>query len=308
MNNDIYDILKRYDSLNENIDAAQKSVKQLPALFRPKNTSPQLSGPYPGKNATLGYLVGEENESAQPNRGGHNALRDREDYLDKRDVLQKLLINPATDTETRQVARERLADLEKAARTAGVIREDEDNPMKSAVLGRIARGRLDLVEKYGLDAVMDTVDDVVWDDDWEEIGSSDVSAYVKRVEDQLRDHFGSRDEIAESHTTEDVLSTMKKKLGDYLQDVATAIKKDPDLKDKLPNTIDQVKAVKTIRTDDGHEIKIHGNEDDGFRVTIKNKEAKSRFGSLDEAVMAVEMYCSRRRVTQENADYVEEKR
>jgi hypothetical protein len=267
-----------------------------------------LNGPYPGQNATRGYLVGEENETPQANRGGYNVLRDREDYLDKRDVLQKLLINPATDSETRAVARDRLGDLEKAARQAGIIREDEENPMKNAVLGRIARGGLDLVEKYGLDAVMDTVDDVVWDDDWEEIGSSDVSAYVKRVEDQLRDSFRSRDEIAESHTTEDVLSNIKKKLGDYLQDVATAIKSDPDLKDKIPQTIDQVRAVKTITTDDGHEIKIHGNEDDGFRVTIKNKEATSKFGSLDEAVMAVEMYCSRRRVTQENADYVEEKR
>ena len=53
--NDIYRIL-------ENLDAAQKSVKQLPALFRPADTSPQLSGPYPGKNATLGYLVGEGEE------------------------------------------------------------------------------------------------------------------------------------------------------------------------------------------------------------------------------------------------------
>lgn len=308
MSYDIYDILKRYDSLNENIDAAQKSVKQLPALFKPKNTSPQLSGPYPGKNATLGYLVGEESETPQVNRGGYNALRDREDYLDKRDVLQKLLINPGTDSETREEARKRLGDLEKAARMSGIIREDEDNPMKNAVLGRIRRGRLDLIEKYGLDAVMDTVDDVVWDDDWEEIGSSDVSAYVKRVEDQLRDQHTSRDDIAESHTTEDVISTMKKKLGDYLQDVATAIKTDPDLKDKIPQELDQIKAVKTITTDDGHEIKIHGNEDDGFRVTIKNKEAKSKFSDLDEAVMAVEMYCSRRKVTQENADYVEEKR
>ena len=44
MSRDIYQIL-------ESLDAAQKSVKQLPALFRPKDTSPQLSGPYPGKNA-----------------------------------------------------------------------------------------------------------------------------------------------------------------------------------------------------------------------------------------------------------------
>jgi len=108
--------------------------------------------------------------------------------------------------------------------------------------------------------------------------------------------------------TEDVLSSMKKKLGDYLQDVATAIKKDPDLKDKVPQAADQISAVKTITTDDGHEIKIHGNEDDGFRVTIRNKELTSKFRDLDEATMACEMYCARRRQAAESADYIEEKR
>jgi hypothetical protein len=59
MSHDIYTIL-------ENLDAAQKSVKQLPALFRPADTSPQLAGPYPGRNATRGYLVGEGEEDTNP--------------------------------------------------------------------------------------------------------------------------------------------------------------------------------------------------------------------------------------------------
>ena len=68
--------------------------------------------------------------------------------------------------------------------------------------------------------------------------------------------------------------------------------------------------VKTITTDDGKEIKIHGNEDDGFRITIKNKALSSKFDNLDEAVMACEMYCARRRNMQEqtsNHDYLEER-
>jgi hypothetical protein len=64
--------------------------------------------------------------------------------------------------------------------------------------------------------------------------------------------------------------------------------------------------VKTVTTDDGHEIQIHGNEDDGFRISIKNKQTPSRFANLDEAVMACEMYCARRRTQALNADYVEE--
>jgi hypothetical protein len=102
---------------------------------------------------------------------------------------------------------------------------------------------------------------------------------------------------------------MKRKLGDYLQDVATAIKSDPDLMSKSTPDADTVKTVKTIRTDDGHEIKIHGNEDDGFRVSIKDKKLQPRFDDLEEAVMASEMYCSRRRQTleqQTQRDYLDE--
>jgi len=112
----------------------------------------------------------------------------------------------------------------------------------------------------------------------------------------------------ESRTTEDILSTVKKKLGDYIQDVATAIKKDPDLIDKIPQSADKIgPAVKTITTDDGHEIKIHGNEDDGFRITVKNKPHSARFKNLDEASMAVEMFCNRRRQQDQNQDYIEER-
>ena len=368
MNESIYDILGRFNALTEDIGPEQRAVKQLPALFKPKDTSPQLVGKYPGDNATRGYLVGEEQETTEGDvvsmtRAGTYDVKDRDDYLDKRDVLFRAL-SQDPDPETRAAIKKRLADLELAAKNAGVIKEDSDsdNAMRDAVIGRISRGRMDLIEKYGLDAVMDAVDDVTeGDKDWEEIGSSDVSAYVKYVEDHLSERFGNEDvkeeinkqeynEIAaelntarqsndmdrvkelsrrlldlrpdgveidiqgqvkpmtEAHATEDVLSTMKKKLGDYLQDVATAIKTDPDLKDKIPQTVDQIKAVKTITTDDGHEIKIHGNEDDGFRISIKNKDLKTPFKSLDEATMACEMYCARRRTALEHADYIEERR
>ena len=185
----IYDIIHRLDAIAEDIGPDQRAVKQLPALFKAPQTSPQLSGPYPGRNATRGYLVGEG--------------------------------------------------------------EDAD------------------------------------DDD--------------------ADQDEKEEQLDEAATTEDVLSTMKKKLGDYLQDVATAIRTDPDLKDKIPQTIDQVKAVKTITTDDGKEIKITGNEDDGFRISIRNQEIKTPFQNLDEAVMAAEMYCARRRAhAQANQDYLDE--
>ena len=401
--NDIYRIL-------ESLDAAQRSAKQLPALFKPANTSPQISGKYPGRNATQGYLVGEGDDQGWGNEIGDSGADETPDGV-------------SPDTQS---------FLDEG-------NQDQENPMVQAVHRRIAFTRPEWITKYGMDAIEYAIEEIVGDD-WagEEIGSSDVSHYIHMIGEYLRDRAGSREEmdtrrpfaeqgVSEGYpygqhkpergecpecgtvggheedcarhpenkkqqskepkkkqgvsegagsvpwqavvnalaagypdtdpadslapimrkygvefddldrlaqqngysdvyavlddfdqeqglledrdtATEDVLSSIKKKLGDYLQDVATAIKTDPDLKDKIPQSIDKISAVKTITTDDGHEIKIHGNEDDGFRISIKNKDAKTTFRDLDEATMAVEMYCARRRQQMENADYIEEKR
>jgi hypothetical protein len=116
-------------------------------------------------------------------------------------------------------------------------------------------------------------------------------------------------EVKEDITQEDIITKLKAKLGDYLSDLGQQIKKDPALQDKLSAKTpgDQVgPAVKTVTTDDGQTISIHGNEDDGFRISIKNKHTPSKFDSLDEAVMACEMYCSHRRRQALNSDYVDE--
>jgi hypothetical protein len=115
--------------------------------------------------------------------------------------------------------------------------------------------------------------------------------------------------VKEDVTKEDIISKLKAKLGDYLSDLSKEIKTDPALKDKLAARApgnQMGPPVKTVTTDDGHEIQIHGNEDDGFRISIKNKPAATKFANLDEAVMACEMYCARRRSQTLNADYVEE--
>ena len=394
--------------LFENISAQQRRVGQLPADFRPPQTSPQLSGPYPGRNATQGYLVGEGEErvdtlvtkglglmrgptwldavAAIKYQVGERDYRERKQFYDffvqqlvnrygKKGVaegksnynfdiedlkrLERIRDLPTLKAQalaliskpsTKPMKPEKVEWFKNALenmnspikviklmydlmlsgeghavvgstasmnpnsyrRTFGEqgVAESvaDNNPMAAAVVRRILRGRLDLLQKYGAEAVLQAVEDVTdGDTEWEEIGSSDVSAYVQYVEQQLRDRMGSREEMNEAATTtEDVLSAMKKKLNDYLQNVADAIKTDPTLKDKLPKDLDQLKAVKTIRTDDGHKIKINGNEDDGFRISIRNREMSTPFKSLDEAVMASEMYCARRRTQALEADYMEE--
>jgi len=53
-------------------------------------------------------------EAQEPNRGGYNKLRDRKDYLDKRDHLFKLMTAPGMSPEDKAVIRQRLQDLEYA--------------------------------------------------------------------------------------------------------------------------------------------------------------------------------------------------
>ena len=276
--NDLYRILETLDRIEqESLDSAQKSVKQLPALFRPRDTSPQLSGPYPGKNATQGYLVGEGDEQGYGSEVGDTGADETPDGIDP-------------DTKS---------FLEST---------DSDNPVERAILNRIMMQHTSLLGRYGPQAVMDAARDVAeFVGDVDEIGSSDVSAYVRSVEQILA---GSG--LSEAKTTEDVISTVKKKLGDYLADLSKEIKSDSDLKDKIPQDADKISpAVKTITTDDGKEIKIHGNEDDGFRITIRNKPHSAKFESLDHAVMACEIYLNRKRKMREqvqNEDYLEEQK
>jgi hypothetical protein len=320
MSHDIYQIL-------ENLDAAQKSVKQLPALFKPKDTSPQLSGPYPGVNATRGYLVGEGEEDTNPMAQAvtRRIVNQHPEWLMKygpREVMQAI-----DDVTEGEMDWEEIGSSDVSAyvnmvydqlRDRGGDRPEMDDrrPFAENTLNEVTQG----VEHSEW---ADNVKDAYY--------PATVRIIKKRTEDgrHVKSHAMMGDKlvgqynmntgvgtftqppkqgVSESATTEDVLSTVKKKLGDYLQDVATAIKKDPDLMDKLPQTRDDIKAVKTIKTSDGHEIKITGNEDDGFRVSIRNKNSNSKFANLDEAVMAVEMYCARRRQAVESADYIEEKR
>ena len=200
----------------------------------------------------------------------------------------------------------------------GMAEDAGDSPVAGAITRRILMQRTDLLSKYGPEKVTAAIDEVAdFVGDVDEIGSSDVSGWVRQVEQMLgnmmegtvsrEDQYVKlfRESVASGMTSEDVLSTLKRKLGDYLQDVATAVNRDNNLVGQLPNDIDQIgPAVKTITTDDGREIKIHGNEDDGFRISINSTPMKSKFNNIRHAEIATEMYCAHRK--SKSKDYVEE--
>jgi hypothetical protein len=72
----------------------------------------------------------------------------------------------------------------------------ESNAMAQAVTRRIMNQHPEWITRYGIEALLQVIDDVTTgEEDWEEIGSSDVSAYVNMVGDRLQDWAGSREEM-----------------------------------------------------------------------------------------------------------------
>lgn len=60
------------------------------------------------------------------------------------------------------------------------------NPVEQAIIGRILSQRTDLLQKFGVQAVQDAVEEVAgYVGDTEEIGSSDVSGWIRQVERML---------------------------------------------------------------------------------------------------------------------------
>ena len=63
--------------------------------------------------------------------------------------------------------------------------------------------------------------------------------------------------------------------------------------------------VKTVTNECG-QWEMHGNEHDGFEVRRGGRSLPSRFASLDEAEMAIEMFAHRQRRHNEAQDYIDE--
>jgi len=133
---------------------------------------------------------------------------------------------------------------------------------------------------------------------------------AKAIHALLKGRSANKDKVKEAAVPEDIISTIKqveKSFGDYLKSVKDVVNKDKDLQNKDANALKSAfgPTVKTIKSGDD-EFKIHGNEDEGFKITIKGKPHSAKFKTLDEAQTCVEMYCNKRMQEQTNSDYVEE--
>jgi hypothetical protein len=109
------------------------------------------------------------------------------------------------------------------AKEKGLSEDSFDNPVASAITRRILMQRADLLSKYGPEKVTAAIDDVAdFVGDTDEIGSSDVSGWIKQVEQSLAG-------MGESETNEGVLDAVRNKMqsGSMLDRVRSGAYKKP---------------------------------------------------------------------------------
>jgi hypothetical protein len=112
----------------------------------------------------------------------------RKEYLDQRDKLFRMMSlesNPAN----KQIIKQAIKDLETRFGASTNIREESStssDAVERAVLNRIMVAHTDLLMKFGPEKVMQAAEEVAYNvGDIDEIGTSDVSAYVNQVKQIL---------------------------------------------------------------------------------------------------------------------------
>jgi hypothetical protein len=113
----------------------------------------------------------------------------RKEYLDQRDKLFRMMAvdsNPAN----KQIIKQALQDLEaRYGNLKKAVKEEfntDSEAVERAILNRIMVAHTDLLMKFGPDKVMQAAEEVAYNvGDVDEIGTSDVSAYVHQVKQIL---------------------------------------------------------------------------------------------------------------------------
>jgi hypothetical protein len=155
-------------------------------------------------------------------------------------------------------------DTEEKNLKAFGLAEDRDNPVAGAITRRILSQRLDLLKKYGPVAVTQAIDDVAdFVGDVDEIGSSDVSGWIRQVEQSL----GGVDE-----GVVDTLKKVGKKVADYIAPGDEELLKDLQKKAGIPKHAQHGKPRMAVPKDEVSEADM----DEGIVGNMINK-AKGMF-------------------------------
>jgi hypothetical protein len=294
--NDIYSIVERLRILEEGLtpvnvkhglNAQQKSVDQLSATFKPKTVA-VLTAKQDPKNPLAGKLVGDSVEN------------DKEPV--EEDVLEKVK-SSLTDY---------LKSIEDKYKDANLKdKNKDDGDLKDKV-----KQDLDLIAKE-LDEdhhQLEVGDRVMvtgpnhYEGEFAEIAEfspsgkfvvvkfdngDEASMHLSDIEfhDDQEDVEDWEDKVNEDEVNEDPTTD------DETVEAPPAPAENPIMPESAP--------VKTITNECGL-FEIHGNEPSGFEIRHGNNSMRSKFKTIDEAVMALEMFAARKKAQDESQDYIEE--
>jgi hypothetical protein len=192
----------RSGEVEEDLDANQKRVGQLGPTEKV------------GKEGAVGKLVGA-NESVAHDSPEESVIMDivngnidaydvmnypkTEPQRNVADILQQMYDDVTTDhplhsdddfEKILNIVVDRLADEYDPYPMSESINEDAQDSVANALYTRVTRVRTDLLNKYGIGAINDAIDEIssrFAGEELDEIGSSDVSGWIKQLEQILAD-------------------------------------------------------------------------------------------------------------------------
>ena len=175
---------------------------------------------------------------------------------------------------------------------------DPKNPLAGKLVGgsesverdetAVAEDVLDKVKKSFADYLSNIADEIKQDTDLKAKTTTDSDIKAKDKQD--------RDLVAKQ--TEEVDNT---ELGSALSGVVPAEQPPGEEGVSMKETV----AVKTVANESGL-WEMHGDKHSGFEIRHGNRKLPTRFKTLDEAEMALEMFNARQRKRDEAADYIDE--
>jgi hypothetical protein len=274
--NDIYSIVERLRILEEGLDKNQRSVNQLGATFKPKTVA-VLTAKTDPKNPMGGKLVGGCEESVANEDVLEKVKSSLTDYL--KSIEDKYKDADLKDKKTDD------GDLkDKVKKDLDLIAKELDEDHQELEVG---------------DRVMVTGPNH-YEGEFAEVAEFSPSGKFVVVK------FDNGDE-ASMHLSDVEFHDDQEDVEDEVNEDPTSFEPTTDMPAPVETypTLPESAPVKTVTNECGL-WEIHGNEPTGFEIRHGNNAMHSKFKSIDEAVMALEMFAARKKAQDESADYIEE--
>ena len=325
MSNDIRDILQRLTAVESRLtpvgvksglNRQQKSVPQLPALFKPHGIRALGSKTDP-KHPMDGYMVGD---SVEPKRTAleeamaeieedmiSKVKKDLTTYLDKLEKkvsIDRELKDKAQDAVQKGQAEE---DLDEFAPPGG----DDREPDEEEILRQLAAQWWNGTEQQMAKAQR-TLAAMGWEIGPDESGDDDAGVFVIRAGDVNGDSYMAFNHsdlaLDEEIDTDPAAMQGPSDPGD----TETAHNIELGVADKLNAPQAPQAPQATFEMADGSCLECWGDDDSGYELRHGERALPSKFKNLDDAGMAVKLYQARRRQQQHpeqdlSQDYIEER-